>query len=98
MYYFGVFFDGLMIVFVRYWGGSFKVNGLFLFMFEVFEYFVDVFRGLMRKFFDVEMFLRDFGLKSWIMEEVFRVFYSVFELLKLDRIEMFFEDWRRIFF
>lgn len=96
-YYLGVLFDGSTIAFVRYWGGSFKVNGPLPFTFEAFEHLVDALRGLTRKPLDAEMLLRDFGPKSRITEEVLRAFYSALESPKSDRTEMLFEDWRRIF-
>ncbi|WP_297074126.1 N-6 DNA methylase [Thermococcus sp.] len=96
-YYLGVVFDGYTIAFVRYWKGSFKTLGPVPFNEESLEYLLDALRGLTRKPLEAETLLKDFGPKSKIAHEALKAFYNALENPNSERIELLFEDWRRIF-
>ncbi|MCP8322148.1 MAG: SAM-dependent DNA methyltransferase, partial [archaeon] len=94
--YFGVVLDGYQIGFVRMRKG-WDVQGPFAVSQQTVLKFLEAIRGLRRKPLKADLLNKDLGPESYVAKSVVKILYHKLKQQRKPRVEMLFEDWKRVF-
>jgi hypothetical protein len=94
--YFGVVLDGYKVGFVRF-RRAWEIQGPFPVNHQTVLKLLEAIRGLRRKALNADLLNKDLGPESSVAKSMVRTLYSRLGGSRNPRVEMLFEDWRRVF-
>lgn len=94
--YFGIVLDGYQIGFVRF-RRTWDIQGPFAVNKQTVLKLLEAIRGLRRKPLKADLLNKDLGPESIVAKVVVGAFYRKLKAATTPRVEMLFEDWKRVF-